>query len=136
MTALTRDGESALTPEYAAPEQLTGGDVTTATDVYALGVLLYVLLAGRHPARHGRDRRPSSSARSSTPSRRVVRATASRPRASPERGRRAPRPKLRGALRGDLDNIVAKALKKRPAERYASAEAFADDLRRYLDHRR
>jgi serine/threonine-protein kinase len=122
MTALTREGVSALTPEYAAPEQLTGGHVTTATDVYALGVVLYVLLTGRHPA--GGDH--------STPAE-LVRAIVhdEAPRLSDAVTTR----KLRGALRGDLDNIVAKALKKVPQERYTSPEAMADDLRRYLDHR-
>ena len=142
VTALTREGVSALTPEYAAPEQLTGADVTTATDVYALGVVLYVLLTGRHPA--------GGEARQSTPAelvRAIVHDEAPRlsdavavdrggdaPAATAARRATTPR-KLRGALRGDLDNIVAKALKKVPQERYVSSEGMADDLRRYLDHR-
>jgi eukaryotic-like serine/threonine-protein kinase len=134
----TREGRTALTPQYAAPEQLTGGDVTTATDVYALGGLLYLLLAGRHAA--GSD--------SSTPAE-LVRAIVDReaprlsdaaaaggdgPPAAALAARRHTTPRrLRRTLRGDLDNIVAKALRKQPSERYASVEALADDLRRYLE---
>jgi serine/threonine-protein kinase len=122
MSSLTRDGGSALTPEYAAPEQLTAGDITTATDVYALGVLLYVLLTGRHPA--GKD--------TGSPAE-LIRAIVD---TEPERASDSVAPrKLRAALRGDLDNILAKALRKRASERYATAEAMADDLRRYLGHR-
>jgi serine/threonine protein kinase/Tfp pilus assembly protein PilF len=104
---LTRDNGCALTAGYAAPEQVTGGAVTTATDVYSSGVLLYVLLGG--------ERRISNVVES-------IQAIA-----------KAEFPRIPG-LRGDLETIVHKALKKDPAERYTSAGAFSEDLRRYLDH--
>ena len=136
---LTAAGQRALTPQYASPEQLQGLPVTTATDVYALGVLLYRLLSGRHP---------TSAATASSAE--VMRATldtdpfplASTPRAAGpatdidalagERGTSAPR--LRSQLKGDLENIVARALRKDPAERYQTVEALADDLQRYRTH--
>ena len=140
-TALTREGESALTPEYAAPEQVTGGDVTTATDVYALGVLLYLLLTGRHPT--GGERGSAAGLIRAIVEAAPVRASdavtavhgGAAPLSEAAACRAATPQKLRALLRGDLDNILAKALKKQPAERYASAEAMADDLRRYLDQR-
>ncbi len=130
-SALTREGGRAMTPEFAAPEQLTGGAVTTATDVHALGTLLYLMLAGQHPAGAARTspalllkaivdtdpKRPSDAATDSDAS-----------------TRSATREGLRRQLRGDLDTIAAKALKKDPAERYASVEALAADVRRYLGH--
>jgi tetratricopeptide (TPR) repeat protein len=118
-TALTRDGERALTPAYAAPEQVTGGPITTATDVYALGTLLYVLLAGRHPA--------EASLRSTAELVKAIVDTEPR-RLSDAAGA------TRRVLKGDLDTIVAKALKKDPAQRYASVTALADDLRRFLQN--
>ena len=119
--ALTKGG-TALTPQYAAPEQLSGEAVTTATDVYSLGLVLYVLLTGRHPilAESG------SSAQ-------LIHAVLAEdaPRASSVTSIPIP---WRRSLQGDLDNILSKALKKLPAERYASVGAFADDLKRYLTH--
>ena len=119
-TLLSRENGAALTPEYAAPEQLTAGPVTTATDVYALGVLLYVLLTARHPA--------GDALRSPVDMMKAIVETDPPPpsEVAPESVRRQ--------LRGDVDTIVVKALKKNPAERYASIAAFADDLRRYLRH--
>jgi eukaryotic-like serine/threonine-protein kinase len=120
-SALTREGGAALTPEYAAPEQLSGGAVTTATDIYSLGVLLYVLLSGQHPA-------GKALASPVTLIKAIVDTEPARLSDSVAPGR------VRRALRGDLDTIVAKALKKNAAERYSSVTALADDVRRFLRH--
>jgi serine/threonine protein kinase/tetratricopeptide (TPR) repeat protein len=138
-TQLTRDGGRALTPEFAAPEQLLGGTVTTATDVYALGVVLYLLLGGRHPA--GENTRSTihlTKAIVDIETPRLSESVLAAKSCSAEiltdnAAKRASSPaKLRHLLQGDLDNIVAKALKKHPKERYPSVTAFAEDLRRYL----
>ncbi len=137
-TALTREAGRALTPEFAAPEQITGGAVTTATDVYALGTLLYILLSGRHPAGSAL-RSPAEIVRAIVDEQppRLSDAAGGRT-ADPEESRRAAEARgttpdaLRREVRGDLDTIVAKTLKKDPAERYPSVTALADDLRRFL----
>ena len=121
-TALTREGGSALTPEHAAPEQVTGAPITTATDVYTLGVLSYLLLSGQHPA--GPLPCPPAELL-----RRIV------DRDPPRMSEVVTDRRLRRTLRGDLDTIVAKALKKRPQERYVSVAAFAADLGRYLERK-
>jgi serine/threonine protein kinase/tetratricopeptide (TPR) repeat protein len=139
-TTLTREGAAALTPEYAAPEQLAGGQVTTATDVYSLGVLLYELLSGQHPAGPA-TRSPADLVRAivDTETRRVSDSVIARTetRASialHAAGCGTTPGRLRRMLQGDLDVIVAKALKKSAAERYASVTALAEDLRRSLRH--
>ncbi len=106
---LTQAGD-ALTPAYAAPEQLTGGAITTATDVYAAGVLLYTLLSGSHPTARG------------------CRTSAEVLAALQER-----QPAPIGL--GDIDTVLAKALRKEPADRYRSTASFADDLSRWLEHK-
>jgi eukaryotic-like serine/threonine-protein kinase len=135
--ALTLESGRALTPKYAAPEQLTAGPITTATDVYALGLVLYVLLTGRHPMDPARvspaellkaivDTAPPRLFEATTETATEVAETAARRGTTPER--------LHRQLSGDLDTIVAKALKKCAEERYPSVAALADDVRRYLDH--
>ncbi len=122
-----------LTPSYAAPEQILGRPVTTATDVYCLGIVLYELLTGRLPHRRSAASATSLAAeveRESVerPSTAVRRATAAQaadlPAGPPER--------LARRLGGDLDTIVLKALAREPERRYGSVAALAEDLRRHL----
>jgi serine/threonine-protein kinase len=136
---LTLAAGAALTPEYAAPEQLDGGAITTATDVYALGTVLYGLLCGRRP--FGSERATAmqiARAIVETQARRAsARATEVTEDTSPVdvaavRGTTPER--LRRSLAGDLDNIVAQTLQKNPGQRYPSVQALADDLARYLKH--
>ena len=139
--ALTQEGTRALTPQYAAPEQLQGGPITTATDVYALGVMLYQLLGGRHPTGgdHGSAAQIIRATLDTEPARLsdLAATTPSASDADIERiaGERATSVAgLQRQLRGDLDNIVARALSKPVAQRYPSVAALADDLRRHLAH--
>lgn len=130
---LTRIGSVALTPAYAAPEQILGEPVTTATDVYALGALLYELLTGRvpHPERGNRLAELVRAVELETleaPSACLRRELATAAGSALAR-RRAHR------LEGDLDTILLKALHREPARRYPSAAAFAEDLQRHLDGR-
>jgi serine/threonine protein kinase len=135
-----------MTPEYASPEQIRGEPITTATDVYSLGVVLYQLLTGRSPYRvetrtpaelaeaitHSDPERPSTSVQRTES---ILRAgelceltpenVSSTREASPLR--------LQRRLRGDIDFILLKALRKEPTLRYASVERFAEDIRNHLE---
>jgi serine/threonine-protein kinase len=139
-------GFRVLTPQYASPEQLRGEPISTATDVYALGVLLFELLAGHWPYRL-KDNSPLSVERAvleqdpEKPSEAIARPPEPVDGArgavlSPVSERRSTSPAaLKRQLRGDLDNIVLTALSKDPQRRYASVQRLRDDVRRYLDRR-
>ena len=135
---VTTEGHRVMTPQYAAPEQVRGEPVTTATDVYGLGVLLYELLAGRRPhapdaqARAAVERAvldetppdPSAVAAATAPTGPSAIARASARASDPAR--------LRRRLRGDLDRIALKALRKEPERRYDGPAALARDVERHL----
>ncbi|MEP0547108.1 MAG: serine/threonine-protein kinase [Rhodothermales bacterium] len=143
----TQAGLQVMTPEYAAPEQVRGDPVTTATDIYALGVALYELLTGHRPYYFERRTpveiervvceqdpiRPSSVV--------VLTQDVRKPDGTVETvtpgevgtARAEPASRLRRRLSGDLDTILLKALRKEPHRRYASAEVMVEDLRRYQD---
>jgi len=114
---LTRTSAQPMTPEYASPEQILGQPVTTSSDIYALGVVLFTLLSGKHPF-EGRTK-------SSYELERAICET------DPGKPSEAAPPELKRQLRGDLDTIVLTAMRKEPRKRYASAERFAEDIRRY-----
>lgn len=130
---LTAEGGAALTPQFAAPEQITGGVVTTATDIYALGVLLYLLLTGQHPAAGTHSAAQLFKAIVEIEPPRASHAVAlADTKVAEARGTTIER--LRRLLRQDLDTIISKALKKDSQQRYSSVTAFADDLQHYLRH--
>jgi serine/threonine-protein kinase len=137
-TQLTRTGLRALTPAYAAPEQARGEPVSTATDVYALGVILCELLTGRRPSASASEvERPALAAEPTKPSHVVTlphRHDA--PSIDEIAHTRGVTPRaLAARLAGDLDAIVLKALRREPQHRYLGAGALADDLDRFLQGR-
>ncbi len=125
----TQLGGAALTPEYASPEQVAGKPVSTASDIYSLGVLLFELLTGERPYHLKRTSRAAleEAILNCEPQRpsAALRAAAAAARATTVRN-------LSRTLRGDLDTIVLKALKKSPAQRYSTVDALADDIEHYL----
>ncbi len=120
----TRTNLRAMTPEYASPEQARGEAVTTASDIYSLGVLLYQLLTGHRPYR-------LKTSTMDEITRAICEQEAEKPSSIIRREKE--NQKLSRRLKGDLDNIVLKALRKEPERRYSSVEQFSEDIRRHTE---
>jgi serine/threonine protein kinase/Tfp pilus assembly protein PilF len=138
----------AMTPEYASPEQISGEQVTVASDIYSLGVILYELLTGHRPyklrriiaeevARVIREEMPTNPSGCLTRDEGLVPVNGGKTATlnTVLSARNSSLESLRRALAGDLDRIVIKALRKKPSERYRTAAEFADDISNYLDGR-
>lgn len=121
---LTRTGQRWMTPEYAAPEQVRAESISTATDVYALGALLYKLLTGSPPFRFEVNT-------SGEIERVICEEVPTLPSAATTQLNNTG--ELNKKLKGDLDTIILKALRKEPERRYTSVESFSNDIKRYLD---
>ena len=128
-TEITGTGTRAFTLHYAAPEQLRNGVITTMTDVYALGVVLYELLVGRKP--YDPARTSDAAWEEAILTADAVRPSLAAGRVARDGGSPLQR-RIARELAGDLDNILLRALAKLPDDRYVSVEALAQDLRRYL----
>ncbi|HYL99172.1 MAG TPA: serine/threonine-protein kinase [Blastocatellia bacterium] len=136
-----------MTPDYASPEQVKGQTISTSTDIYSLGVLLYRLLTGRHPYRfkttspqeiervicEQEPERPSSAL---SAAREATESTAEVSHSEQTQAKiESPKPRRKRSLGADLDNVVMMALRKEPERRYSSVEQLAEDIRRYLEGR-
>ena len=134
--AVTREGMRAMTPEYASPEQVRGEPISVATDVYALGILLYKLMTGASP--YGvplvTARDYEAAIIESDPRKPSTAVSAAGTPDTIFTSRSVSLDRLRKQLAGDLDNIALKALQKEPERRYATASTLSDDIGRYLAH--
>ena len=148
-TALTREGSRLMTVEYASPEQVTGGKITTASDIYSLGVLLYELLTGHLPYSFKNkfpnevekiitSTNPEKPSNIITKSNIILTEDGEINGTSPEEIctlRSSNIDKLKRRLSGDIDNIILMALRKDPARRYISVQHFSEDIKRYIEGR-